>query len=100
MYGFQAVLGVIPDLFWTPEGYKPSQPGYSALKAVSAETPWLPVVKGSEGTTLRLNVETIPPDNAFTLILSIGIRFGALTAFESIAQESCLIKQDAFYTAQ
>jgi len=86
VYSLQAVFGVIPDLFWTTDGYKPSHPDYSRLAAVWSETSWHPVLMGSEATTLALKIETIPPDDHFTLMLSVGIRFGSVTGPDTIQQ--------------
>jgi hypothetical protein len=41
-------------------------------------TPWYPSLEGMPATTLTLAVNKMPPDNGWTLMLSIGIQYGAL----------------------
>jgi hypothetical protein len=85
-YSFQVVLGVIPDLVSTPNGYQPAHSAFSNTGPASAATPWLPVAGSAEAITLALKLKTIPPDNAFTLMLSVGIRYGSVKAADTIEQ--------------
>lgn len=85
-YSFIVVLGVIPDLNFTSHGYHPGHAGYSDTRPTSVQTPWLPVVKSFDATTLELKLETLPPDKAFMLMLSVGIRYGSTTAANTIEQ--------------
>ena len=85
-YSFTAALGVIPDLLFTPDGYRPGHDAYSSLRPTFVETAWLPVVKRFDATTLELKFGTALPDSAFTLVLSVGIRYGSATAENRIEQ--------------
>lgn len=85
-YSFTVVLGVIPDLLYGKTGYRPPHQNYTNFRSVFQETPWLPITKRYEATTLELKLPTAPPDTAFTLILSMGIRYGTATAPNVIEQ--------------
>ena len=83
LFSVMAVLGVIPDLYWTKDGYtfsnenrKSYQPGYSASWLAESSTPWLHVTEGLPASTLELKVTDVPPDNNFALMLTVGIRMG------------------------
>src|SRR5688500_2765930 len=72
-----AVLGVVPDLFFTEEGYLPSSEEYPTNGTrVEASTPWMPAMNEFPGTTLEAKLPSAPPDHACAFVLSIGIRFG------------------------
>jgi len=77
LYSFDAVLGLVPDLFFSPDGYKPSHEKYSdRLSFVLARSAWSSCMSASKETKLALKFDFIPPDDHFILMLSIGIRFG------------------------
>jgi hypothetical protein len=84
VYSVQAVLGIVPDLFYRQGVYKPMHNRYPG--AEFAETPWFSCLTGSDPATLKLKLKTIPPAEAYTLMLSIGIAFGTITASGSIEQ--------------
>ncbi len=78
LFSITALLGIVPDLLFTDRGYQPSNPAYHILSyPVKEATVWAPTVEGLAATTLQLQHTATPPDAAFTLVLSIGIRFGA-----------------------
>lgn len=70
-----ALLSVVPDLYWTKDGYKPTHPKYYPWTE-TATTPWLKVKEASPPTILDLKLNVTPPDNNYALMLSIGICFG------------------------
>jgi len=77
LYGFQAVLGMVPDLFFTPDGYQPSDEKYPYnAPVIVAASDWFPCVSGSPATRFELKYPFTPPNNQFVLMLSIGIRYG------------------------
>lgn len=89
LYSFQAVLGVVPNIFYTDNGYGPSlefssTPLYACRCVV--ESPWFATLQGSAAQTLTLKLDSSPPDNHFTLMLSIGIRYGSHTGVDTIEQ--------------
>jgi hypothetical protein len=85
MYSFIAILGVVPDCHFTPQGYQPSQ-FEQGVYPKEVYSDWYPVLNGSAATTLEINIGNTPPWDAFTLILSIGIRFGTIGADGNIQQ--------------
>lgn len=86
MFSIMVMLGVVPDLVHTELGYKPVHPGYEKIAPAMVETEWYPVLKGSPATVLELGVNAIPPDQSFSLMLSIGIRFGVMLGENTIEQ--------------
>lgn len=76
LFRVMAVLSVAPDLHWTDKDYQPSDAKYELISPAIAETPWKPSANGLEATTLELKLQSIPPDNACALLLTIGISFG------------------------
>jgi hypothetical protein len=87
MYSFIATLGVVPDLFYHEAKYRPSHPDYDNFVSKRINSDWFTVKKGSAANSLDLALNAIPPDNAFTLVLSIGIRFGSLVDGDIVEQE-------------
>lgn len=77
LYAFDAVLGLVPDLFFSTDGYKPSYEKYlSYLTGVRAKSDWFASSSGSPAIKLAMKHDLVPPDDHFVLMLSIGIRFG------------------------
>lgn len=87
VFGFQATLGIVPDLFYdhNTRKYKPAG-DYETLFPQTVNTDWWPVVKGSAATRLELNCPAAPPNQSFTLMLSLGIRFGTTGAANQVDQ--------------
>ncbi|HEX6426283.1 MAG TPA: hypothetical protein VF008_01305 [Niastella sp.] len=77
MYRFIVLLGIIPDLFFTPDGYR-TKGDYDNEWLEDALTEWFPVQTGSSGITLELQLPQKPANNAYSIILTIGVAFGAL----------------------
>ena len=86
MYSIVVTLGIVPDLIFDDLRYQPLQEAYSKINMQVAVTDWCPVVKGSSSTILALAMNSIPPDQSFSLMLSIGIRFGILTDIDRVEQ--------------
>src|SRR5207244_10094453 len=78
MYRIVAALSILPDLHYNGHKYSPLPPYLDTLPAVAAQTIWHPVLSGSNAETLELALTATPPDNVFTLLLSIGIAFGEI----------------------
>ncbi len=85
-YSVQAVLGIAPDFFYKPLKYAPSSGDYMPAKTTLAGTGWCPVQKGSEATTLELSITVPPPDQSFSLVLSIGVCYGIMLDATSVGQ--------------
>jgi hypothetical protein len=86
MFSIQAVLGMVPDLFYTPHGYKPSSAGYKENSFRRVATGWQPVLKGAAATALDISMNMQLPDQSFSLVLSIGICYGTMQDTISVQQ--------------
>jgi hypothetical protein len=80
MYRIMATLGVVPDLFYTQGQYEPSSPKYrvTAVPLIMVASPWHPVIEEAEELTLELKYPKMQPDEAYSLVLSIGIACGTM----------------------
>lgn len=85
MYSIIAVMGVVPDLFLSGEHYKPSTVGYEHDYDEVA-TDWFSLSKGSPAQVLHIQADTLPPNGDFSLMLTIGIRFGTMIDANTIQQ--------------
>jgi hypothetical protein len=80
MFSLVLTLGIVPDYFFNAGigEYQPNK-GYSmGSGAETVITEWLPVTKGMDPLTLEIAEVNTPPDNDHSLLLTIGIRFGAM----------------------
>jgi len=75
-----ATLGIVPDLFFdvAKKEYLPHTWYNRGAFGVDASTEWCPSQEGMEATTLQLSMDQMPPEEGWTLVLSIGIEFGSL----------------------
>lgn len=72
-------LGIVPDIIYTGGGlnkYAATHVGYHNYPTLQADTGWHPVMQGAPATTLEVKYNTFPPDEHFTLVLSIGVKYG------------------------
>lgn len=81
------VLGVVPDLFHSSDGYAPSYPDYARIAPIMTSTPWMPCTIETHEIQLFAQFPTAPPDENFSLILSIGIRYGIPWTGNTIRQK-------------
>lgn len=85
LYSFIIVLGIVPDIIFSKHGYTP----LASLEPVHAASAWYPVSKGSPAATLEVRLEgaglelSVP---TFSLMLSIGIRFGTVGVGDAVEQ--------------
>jgi hypothetical protein len=77
LFSIVAVLGVVPDVFYSSTGYQPSHSEYGHLAPVMSESPWHPCTERSAPFELSLQFTSTPPDEHFSLVLSVGIRYGS-----------------------
>jgi hypothetical protein len=89
MYQVVTVLGIVPDLFYGGEGhgYLPSHRDYETYRPDIVRSAWHPVLRGSSAETVDLAIAGAPPpDQCFSLMLSVGICFGAMEGIDTIGQ--------------
>ena len=85
MFSIIATLGTLPDLLYTTNGYQPSgNQNDLFLKTITTE--WFACMKGSPATLLELKADKIPKNDSFSLMLSVGIRFGTMDSAEPVRQ--------------
>lgn len=84
-YRLVATLGIVPDFFSGGRRYQPSSRAYTE-GATAIKTDWYPVLQGSPASTLDIRHTAVPPDQSFTLVLAIGICFGAVPAAGDVHQ--------------
>lgn len=85
-YSIRLALGVVPDIVHKGDQYEPVHSAYDLACAVYVDSPWLLLPKGSEALELTIQHDQVPPDEHFTLVLSVGIRYGTLDAAGHIKQ--------------
>jgi hypothetical protein len=73
-----ASLGMVPDLQYTENGYIPMATGLP-VKPETISTEWFAVGEPFESTTLEVYCDQAVPEHV-TLILTVGIHFGAPSA--------------------
>jgi hypothetical protein len=86
MYSIVVSVGVIPDLFYGANGYTPSSPDYKETGVGTIYTDWYPVMKGSPALTLQVKYGREVPDDNYSVVLSIGIRYGVMQDATTIQQ--------------
>lgn len=84
-YGFVAVLGVVPDVIFKKNSYTCIK-DCSIYGPVKAETPWFPASRGNEATQLEINLPATIPGKGFTMLLTVGLRFGQTVDVNTIVQ--------------
>jgi hypothetical protein len=77
MYRFIVLLGIVPDLFYTPDGYR-TKGDFENEFPEDAYSEWFPVKVGSPAINLELQLPQRPATNAYSVMLSIGVSFGAI----------------------
>jgi hypothetical protein len=79
MFRLTITLGIVPDVtFDVPsKEYLPPAWYSRAYNSISVSTDWSPSLEGMPGTTLELAMKVLPPDDSWTLMLSVGIEYGA-----------------------
>lgn len=86
LYNIVVVLGIVPDIEYTVHGYYPRS---LTPAAKSMNTAWYPLLSGSPATVLEVSLPapaSLPPSNAFSMMLSVGIRFGTVIENNDVRQ--------------
>lgn len=85
LYAISVVFGIIPDLFYAPHRYAPRNE-YAGIGPVVSNTEWYPLLEGSAATSLEIQHPVQPPDEHFTIMISVGIRFGTMRSASLVDQ--------------
>lgn len=83
LFRLTALLGVVPDLFYGEPLYV-SQGDYDHLLPVVAHTAWYSVKKGCPATALDVQLPYVPPDDAFSLMMAVGLEMGTAAGAGSV----------------
>lgn len=86
MYSLVATIGIVPDLHYHDLGYRPLSNDYRTGSSLAACTDWYPVMNGSPANQLDVQYPVTPPDEHFSVVLAIGIRFGIMRNAATIEQ--------------
>jgi hypothetical protein len=85
-YSIVTVIGIVPDLFYSKDGYKSSwkrnEPGGSTF----TDSEWFSSLEGSKPFTLSLQHPFAVPNQSFIAMLSVGIKFGTMGIGGAIQQ--------------
>jgi hypothetical protein len=80
MFRLTVTLGIVPDVSYDvpSKEYLPPTWYSREYNSIDTSTDWNPSLEGMPGTTLELAMDAaLPPDDSWTLMLSIGIEYGA-----------------------
>lgn len=81
-YSFCFSLGTVPDIIHNGTGYFPSNHAYGNCRYQFSE--WYPLLQGSPAIELECAYNRSMPDDQFTLVAAIGIRYGVLKGVNDI----------------
>jgi hypothetical protein len=92
LYSLVAELGVLPDLYFSKYGYAAPK-GYIRSFSASTNTGWYPSLNGSPAMIMEIDLgKTVQqlkakfPDSSYTLVLSVGVRFGNMGMNNDVQQ--------------
>jgi 2-methylisocitrate lyase-like PEP mutase family enzyme len=94
MFRIVVTLGIVPDMAFNIQKKEYLPPAWYSPKFYSREvsTEWCPSLEGMPATTLTIATDALPPDDQWTLMLSVGVEYGAF-------RENGKIKEVARYGA-
>jgi hypothetical protein len=70
-----ATLNIVPDLYYHEPKYRPGV-SYEGMHPQVIKTEWLAVNAGSEVISLELQLPGSPPNEEFSLVLTLGLEMG------------------------
>lgn len=72
-------LGIVPDFTFNPVKGKYEPPAWydSRYDAETVYSPWYAALKGSPEATLNIAADQVPPDESYSLMLTVGVQFGS-----------------------
>jgi hypothetical protein len=85
LFSISICLAIVPDVFFEAKGYKVGD-DYEQFYPKNIRTPWFALTKGCEEQTMELKLKNIPPDENFSLMLSVGINYGVIESPGEITQ--------------
>jgi hypothetical protein len=88
MFSLVLSIGIVPDHFFNERTgeFQPNEGYQAGWGAKEIYTEWLPVSKGMDALTLELEALHTPPDDAHSVMLTVGIRFGTLYGGDIVEQ--------------
>jgi hypothetical protein len=86
MFRLTVTLGIVPDVAFDVPAKEYLPPAWydRAYYSKSISTMWNPSLEGMESTILEVAMDALPPDDRWTLMLSIGIEYGAFREYGEI----------------
>lgn len=85
-YSFVATLGVVPNILYNGNAYTTTHIAYLSMQPKYIMSDWYPLLEGSPAIHLNLQYKGAMPDDQFTFVLAIGIRYGLLKGANKIQQ--------------
>jgi hypothetical protein len=85
MYQVTLILGIVPDLFFDPQGYTADK-GYNYFQFKEWNSTWHATSKGSEAETVELKLEEQLPNDHYSLMLAIGIKYGKMATPQKVEE--------------
>jgi hypothetical protein len=81
-------LGIVPDFTFNPvkKQYEPPTWYDSRYDAETVYSPWYAALKGSPESTLNIAADQLPPDESYSLMLTVGVQFGSPMEDDVVAQ--------------
>lgn len=72
-------LGIVPDFTFNPVKGKYEPPAWYDLRydAETVYSPWYAALKGSPEATINITADQVPPDESYSLMLTVGVQFGS-----------------------
>ncbi len=89
-YSIALALGIVPDLFYNEQAGKYT-PVNDYPNMVEAQTPWCAGRDRSSFFTADLVIPSVPADDNFSLLLTMGIRYGVIRngAIDQVPKVGC-----------
>jgi hypothetical protein len=79
MFRLTITLGIVPDIRYdvAAKEYLPAEWYSPTCYAQDVSTDWNPSLEGMSSTTLDIAMDMLPPEDGWTLMLAVGIQYGA-----------------------
>lgn len=85
-YSLRVTLALVPDIVYDGNRYVPVHPDYPEFSATYVDTEWFSLMEGSAAKEVNIQNKVVTPDEHFTLVLAVGIRYGVLKEVNKIKQ--------------